>query len=148
MRHSVKFMVNAASIWLPGHKADQYFEGNQLIICKGPFPDTYTCFRNYLSSRNSLFRLHPKLWLRADGTIPTRSWFIKCLHHFFPSAIAGQSMHVGGATALAEAGNALHLIQTAGRWTSDTFNHYMRKNPFLFEALLIGHSSLHSHTSI
>ena len=148
MRHSVEFMVNAASIWLPGHKADQYFEGNRLVIRKGPFPDTYACFRDYLSSRDSLFRLRPELWLRADGTIPTRSWFIKRLRHFFPSAIAGQSMRAGGATALAEAGTAPHLIQTAGRWTSDTFNRYVRKNPFLFEALLIGRSSLHSHTSI
>ena len=97
--------------------------------------------------RDSLFCLHPELWLHADGTIPMWLWFIKCLCHFFPSAIAGQSMRAGGATALAEAGTAPHLIQTAGRWTSDTFNHYMHKNPFLFEALLIGRSSLHSHTS-
>ena len=52
----------------------------------------------------------------------------------------------GGATVLAEAGTAPHLIQTAG--SSNTFNHYVRKNPFLFEALLIGHLSLHSHTSV
>ena len=71
MRPSVEFLVNTASIWLPGHKADQFFEGNRLIIWKGPFPDTYTRFRNYLSSRNSLFCLRPKLWLHADGTIPT-----------------------------------------------------------------------------
>ena len=113
MRHSIEFLVDAASFWLPGHKADQYFEGNRLIIRKGPFPDTYTHFCDYLSSHNSLFRLRPKLWLRADSTIPTRSWFIKCLRHFFPSAIAGQSMCARGTTALAEAGTAPHLIQTA-----------------------------------
>ena len=45
-------------------------------------------------------------------------------------------MRAGGATALAERGTAPMLIQTAGRWTSDTFNRYVRKNPFLFEALL------------
>ena len=51
-------------------------------------------------------------------------------------------MRAGGATALAEAGVAPNLIQTAGRWTSETFMRYVRKNPFLFEALLIGRSSL------
>ena len=71
MQHSVEFLVNTASIWLPGHKADQYFKGNWLIIRQGPFPDTYTCSHDYLSSRNLLFHLRPKHWLRADGTIPT-----------------------------------------------------------------------------
>jgi hypothetical protein len=53
-------------------------------------------------------------------------------------------MRAGNATALAEEGTALNLIQAAGRWTSETFNHYVRKNTFLFEALLIERSSLHS----
>ena len=53
-------------------------------------------------------------------------------------------MHVGGATSLAERGVAPNLIQALGRWTSETFNRYVRKSPFLFEALLIGRSSLQS----
>ena len=51
-------------------------------------------------------------------------------------------MCAGGATALTEASTAPNLIQTAGHWTSDTFMCYIHKNPFLFEALLVGHSSL------
>jgi hypothetical protein len=47
-------------------------------------------------------------------------------------------MRAGGATALAEAGTAPALLQAAGRWSSDTFNRYVRKNPFLFKALLTG----------
>jgi hypothetical protein len=66
------------------------------------------------------------------------------MRQFFPSSIAGQYMCAGGATALAEVGTAPHLIQAAGRWTSKMFNRYVQKNPFLFEALLIGRSSLHS----
>jgi hypothetical protein len=85
-----------------------------------------------------MFRAHPELWLRSDGTIPTCSWFINHLHRFFPNSITGQSMRAGGATALTEAGIAPTLIQTAGRWTTDTFNRYVRKSPFLFEALLSG----------
>jgi len=53
-------------------------------------------------------------------------------------------MHAGGATALAEVGVAPNLIQTAGRWTTDTFTRYVRKSPFLFEVLLVGRSSLSS----
>ena len=50
-------------------------------------------------------------------------------------------MQAGGATALAEAGTLPNLIQTAGCWTTNTFNRYVRKNLFLFEALLHGQSS-------
>ncbi|KAF9025049.1 hypothetical protein BDZ89DRAFT_901573, partial [Hymenopellis radicata] len=49
---------------------------------------------------------------------------------------AGQSMRAGGATAMAEDGFAPHLIQAAGRWASDTFQIYIRKNPVLLQALL------------
>jgi hypothetical protein len=144
MRHSVEFLPGGLSFWLPGHKADKFFEGNRLIIRKGGSPDTYTRFREYLTSRDLRFPLRPELWLRGDGTLPTRSWFIARLRLFFPNSIAGQSMRAGGATALAEAGVAPNLIQTAGRWTTDTFARYVRKNPFLFEALLVGRSSLSS----
>jgi hypothetical protein len=144
MRHSVQFLYGALSFWLPGHKADQFFEGNCLIVRESAAPDTYNFFRSYLVSRDTRFPIRPELWLRSDGTILTRAWFISRMRHFFPSSIAGQSMRAGGATALAEAGTPPHLIQVAGRWTSETFNRYIRKNPFLFEALLVRQSSLHS----
>jgi len=143
MHHTVTFHTNTLSFWLPGHKVDQFFEGNRLVVRKASSPDTYSYFLTYLSSRDGLFHARPELCLRTDGTIPTCVWFINCLRRFFPSSIAGQLMRAGGATALAEAGVAPNLIQTAGRWTSETFNRYVRKNPFLFEALLIGRSSLH-----
>ena len=137
MRPSVERLPEAFSFWLPGHKADQFFEGNRLIIQRTS-TETYRLFESYLSSRDNRFRSRPELWLRADGTIPTRTWFISRLRHFFPNSIAGQSMHAGGATALAECGTAPTLIQAAGRWSSDTFNRYVCKNPFLLEALLSG----------
>ena len=137
IRHTVSLHTDALSFWLPGHKADQFFEGNRLIVRESAVPNAYSNFKTYLSSRDHLFRARPELWLRADGTIPTRAWFINHLCRFFPTSIARQSMRAGGATALAEAGVVPNLIQAAGRWTSETFNHYVRKNPFLFEALLI-----------
>jgi len=137
MRHSVEHLADAVSFWLPGHKSDQFFEGNRLFVHKSS-TDTFHLFNSYLLSRDRSFRARPELWLRFDGTIPTRSWFILRLRQFFPKSIAGQSMRAGGATALAEGGTSPPLIQAAGRWTSDTFNRYVRKSPFLFEALLTG----------
>ena len=131
MCHLVEFLPQGISFWLPGHKSNKFFEGNHLIIHKGGSPDIYVHFSSYHASCDTQFPLCPELWLWADGTLPTQMWFISQLCHFFPSSITGQSMHAGGATALAEAGITPNLIQTAGHWTSDTFTCYVWKKSFL-----------------
>jgi hypothetical protein len=144
MRHSVQLSHDSVSFWLPGHKADRFFEGNRLFI-RSTSTEHYHLFNSYLSLRDSIFRARPELWLLSNGTIPTRRWFINRLRLFFPNSIAGQSMRAGGATALAEAGSPPPLIQAAGRWSTDTFNRYVQKSPFLFEALL---SARRPHTAL
>ena len=87
MRHTVLFHTDALSFWLPGHKADQFFEGNRLIVRKSLSPDAYSHFKTYLSSRDRLFRARPKLWLRTDGSIPTCAWFINHLRQYSPTPL-------------------------------------------------------------
>jgi len=58
---------------------------------------------------------------------------------FFATDIGGQSMRAGGATSLAEHGVPPSLIQAIGRWSSDAFLIYIRKNPVLIQALLYSH---------
>ena len=67
--------------FLPGHKADKFFEGNMIVLSRLPQSqiDTYRHFQAYLMSRDKLFPLSSPLWLRRDGTIPTRSFFIRRL---------------------------------------------------------------------
>ena len=124
MHHLVQTSDDALSFWLLGYKGDQFFEGNRLFV-QASTDKPFHLFLSYLSSRDTSFRARPELWLCSNGTIPTRYWFISCLRRFFPSSIAGQSMYAGGATALVEAGTPPTLIQAAGRWSSDTFNHYI-----------------------
>jgi hypothetical protein len=57
MRHSVQFLPEGVSFWLPGHKADKFLEGNCLIIRKGGSPDTYIRFCEYLALRDVWFPL-------------------------------------------------------------------------------------------
>ena len=83
MQPSVKQLPEAFSFWLPGHKADQFYEGNQLYIRKSSTV-TYRLFGSYLSSHDQLFHGQPELWLCHNGTIPTWTWFITCLRKFFP----------------------------------------------------------------
>jgi hypothetical protein len=70
-------------------------------------------------------------WLKEDGSIPTRAWFLHRLCHFFPGNIAGQSLCAGGATALAKAGVPLHIIQAISAWSSDAFQIYIHCYPAL-----------------
>jgi hypothetical protein len=103
-------------------------------------PNPYPIMQCYIESQNWLFPFHLQLWLKSDGSIPLQSWFIKRLHCYFGSDIAGQSLWAGGATAMAE-GAAPQLIKGAGRWSSSAFECYIRKNPVVLHALILSRSS-------
>jgi hypothetical protein len=124
---------------LPSHKADRFFEGNQIIVKKKQYSDAIdplSVFRRYLASRDDAFPLSSPLWLMANGAVPTRQFFISRLRRYFDRDVAGQSMRAGGATSLAEHGVPPSLIQLIGRWSSDAFFIYIRKSPVLIQALL------------
>jgi hypothetical protein len=124
---------------LPAHKADHTFDGNQVVVCGEKFScPTRLHFTRYLASRDSLFPLASPLWLTAAGNVPTRTFFISRLKHHFPTAVAGQSLRAGGATMLADMGVSPLIIQAAGRWSSEAFRIYVRKNPFLLHSLIFG----------
>lgn len=139
LRHTVSILATHFTFFLPSHKGDPFFEGNIILIQKNTTPtDPYNPFLAYLNSRDRLFPLHPELWLTSLGRVPTRSWFMKRLRKCFPNEIAGQSLRSGGATSLAESGADLATIQAAGRWASKAFRIYIRKNPFLLHAIIVG----------
>jgi len=69
---------------------------------------------------------------------PTRTWFLQRLHSLFPMDVAGHSLRSGGATYFAAAGWPDDRIQALGRWSSDAFKIYARKNPVFLKALLHG----------
>jgi hypothetical protein len=138
-RTSVTLTQDDYRFLLPGHKADKFFEGNTIIVRRHNIAfDPLSWFKRYLTSRDRLFPFSSDLWLRADGSRPSRSFFIRRMRLLFDNDIAGQSMRAGGATSLAENGVPPHLIQATGRWASDTFQIYIRKNPVLLQALLFG----------
>jgi len=76
--HSLVVLANTSfKFFLPGHKADRFFEGNTIMLCANPFacnPLAWVC--NYLHCCNTLFPLSSALWVRKNGTIPTRSFFM------------------------------------------------------------------------
>ena len=143
LRHTAVVQDLAFTFHLPSHKADRFFEGNRVMIHKtNTADDPLAPFTHYLQLRDHLFPFHPHLWLRANGSIPTRRWFIARLLHHFPASISGHSLRAGGATALAEAGVPPHLIQAMGRWASDSFKIYIRRHPTLLAGFLFNHAHL------
>jgi hypothetical protein len=140
LRHTTYIHDNSFDFHLPGHKGDRFFEGNQVIIQRtNTDDDPFSPFVTYLVSRDRLFPFSPELWLRSDGSIPTRTWFLRRLHQYFPDNVGGHSMRAGGATALAEAGLPPNIIQAIGRWSTEAFQVYIRQHPILLAALLFGY---------
>lgn len=141
-RSSVVIANDQYEFHLPCHKADPFFEGNRIIVKKQQYCniDPLSTFMSYLLSRDRLFPLSSPLWLTSRGTVPTRYFFMSRMKRFFQADIGGQSMHAGGATSLAEHGVPPSLIQLIGRWSSDAFLIYIRKNPVLIQALLYSHN--------
>lgn len=138
-RSSVHIDDDSYKFFLPGHKADRFYEGNTIIVRKNPHKfDPHKRFLMYLRARDTKFPFSSPLWLTSQGTVPTRSFFIRRLRRFFNADTAGQSLRAGGATSLAENGVPPSIIQAIGRWASDAFKIYVRKNPVLIQALLFG----------
>jgi hypothetical protein len=65
------------------------------------------------------------------------------LRAFFPDSISGHSLRAGGATSLAASGVPFDRIRAMGRWSSDAFRIYVRKNPALLHALVFNGRSIH-----
>jgi hypothetical protein len=142
-RSSVKITENSFSLFLPGHKGDRFFNGNIIIVPRNDYTyDAHSIFIQYLQSQDRKHPLFSPLWLHADGSTPTQSWFTRCLRKHFDSSVSGHSMHAGGATLLAELGSPPHLIQAIGRWRSDAFQAYIHKHPVLIHALVLGRRSV------
>jgi hypothetical protein len=137
-RTSVVLSADQYQFHLPSHKADRFFEGNLIIVKKQQYDgiNPLSFFTSYLTSRDDQFPLASPLWIKSNGSVPTRSFFITRLRRYFENDIAGQSMRAGGATSLAEHGVPPSLIQLMGRWSSDAFLIYIRKSPVLIQALL------------
>ena len=77
LQSSLKLHAREYSFWLPTHKADTTFEGNRIVIQKiSNAPDPCPIMEHYIRSRDILFPFHPQLWIKANGTVLLRSWFI------------------------------------------------------------------------
>jgi hypothetical protein len=135
--------LESYSFWLPRHKVDRSFQGARIVIGPNVEVDALPWMRRYLRSRDRLFPNNPYLWLAADGLPPTRNWFLRRFRRLVPNRQwSGQSMRAGGATFLAEQNTPYDLIQGIGRWSSESFRIYIRRNPTIL-AIMVRKQNVH-----
>lgn len=137
LRSSVTVSSTDFSFLIQRDKTDVRYEGNKVVIHHVELgSDPLPLFTRYILSRDFHFPLHPFLWLRSNGRAPSRSWFIRQFRRFFSGSFSGHSMRAGGATSLASAGVSPEQIRAIGRWSTNTWERYVRKNPSLLQAML------------
>lgn len=95
-RSSVSFDASSFTFCVPQRKSDTLFEGHLIRMTRSHLPDDpFSVFMQYLAARDSAFPLHPFLWLRSDGPVPTRTWFLERFRNIFPDpSLGGHSLLV------------------------------------------------------
>jgi len=138
LRNTLNIWSDRYSYHLPYHKGDHFFEGNIVMVLSvlqaSRCPVNW--MKRYIMLRDAHFPLLPELWLTSIGCTPTYTWVISRLRTTLDNEVRGHSLRSGGATALALAGASDDVIQSMGRWASDTFRIYIRKHLVLLHALI------------
>lgn len=122
---------------LPYHKADRMWKGSNVVILDvNSIPDFnfVKLIRLYLASRDRTVPSSPFLFVRSDGSLPPREWFIARLRVIAPS-VSGHGLRAGGATFLSSIGVSAEVIMRMGRWSSAAWQVYLRSQPALLAAV-------------
>lgn len=123
--------------FLETHKGDREHKGSHVVVVAENSTSDFNFVKlaeAYLSRRDARHGQLGRLLLRADGTPPPRHWFLGRLAAAAPGA-TGHSLRAGGATFLASRGVPSELIKRMGRWSSSSWESYIRNTPSLAAAL-------------
>ncbi|GAA6029109.1 hypothetical protein JCM8097_001603 [Rhodosporidiobolus ruineniae] len=132
-RSTVDIESDSVVVFLPYSKADRTYQGGYLTFVDNALSSAWSAsFRRYLRLRDARFPLRGSddfLFLRRDGSPPTRPWFVSMLKSTFGSQYTGHSLRAGGATHLVLSGWPPEDVRRHGRWRSETWDHYIRISP-------------------
>ncbi|GAA6034625.1 hypothetical protein JCM8097_005429, partial [Rhodosporidiobolus ruineniae] len=132
-RATVALEADSVVVFLPYSKADRTYQGGFLTFVDNALSPAWSAtFRRYLRLRDSRFPLRAAddfLFLRRDGSPPTRPWFVSMLKSTFGAQYTGHSLRAGGATHLVLSGWPPEDVRRHGRWRSETWDHYIRISP-------------------
>jgi hypothetical protein len=134
-RSSLCFTPGYVGYRLPYHKTDPFFQGTDILFSAQEVADPITLLRDYVQRRDKLHGARRALFLREDGSHPTRAWFDSKLFSLIDRSFGGHSLRAGGATYYASLGLSESIIMALGRWSSEAWKIYIRDNPSVRAAL-------------
>ena len=122
------------SVLIKSSKTDPFRKGCRIKLHAIPsLSCPVTAMLDFWDMR-SRFTRHPNspLFLLADGGVLSRLIFIERIRSILkelghnPNVYAGHSFRIGAATSSASVNTPDHLIKTLGRWSSDSYQLYIR----------------------
>lgn len=128
-RASLMFCNSRAQYHLPYHKGDPLYHGTDILFIQQEVANPVTLLREYIALRDHHHGVRAALWLRENGSHPTRSWFDGRFHAIVNRDFGGHSARAGGATFFAGLGLSESIIQALGRWSSSAWKTYIWENP-------------------
>jgi hypothetical protein len=114
---------------LPYHKGDPFYRGTIVVCTPQEVADPVSLLQEYITSRDRLHGVKAALFLRENGSHPSRSWFELKFFAVLDRRFGGHSARAGCATFLASLGVSETVIQAVGRWSSEAWKIYIRENP-------------------
>ena len=134
-RSSLRFSPGYAGYRLPYHKTDPFFRGTDILFSAQESADPITLLADYVHRRDKLHGARRALFLREDGSHPTRAWFDSKFFSLVDRSFGGHSLRAGGATYYASLGLSESVIMALGRWSSEAWKIYIRDNPCVRAAI-------------
>lgn len=131
-RASLRFddHLRRVQYFLPYHKGDPLYRGTLVMHLDQSIGSPFLLMHKYIALRDKRHGSRPALFIREDGSLPSRSWFEHILFKVVDRSVFGaHSARAGGATFFASLGLSEDVIQGLGRWSSSTWKDYIRDNP-------------------
>jgi hypothetical protein len=130
-RSSFHISDTRAGYVLPYSKTDHFYRGTHILFASQMVADPVLLLRGYVVRRDAFHGAKPALFIRRDGSLPTRSWFDAKFFSLLDRSFGGHSARAGGATFYSSLGLSEDIIQAIGRWTSQSWKIYIRDNPIV-----------------
>ncbi|KAJ7271668.1 hypothetical protein C8J57DRAFT_1008086, partial [Mycena rebaudengoi] len=110
-RASLKLTDGRVEYRLPYHKGDRFYRGTDILLSQQTVADPVALTKLYVTARDRIHGANPSLFLRQDGSPPTRSWFDKFFFSLLNREYGGHSVRAGSCTFYASLGLAESILQ-------------------------------------
>ncbi|KAJ6613359.1 hypothetical protein B0H10DRAFT_2222267 [Mycena sp. CBHHK59/15] len=113
IKRALVFVGKRAQYHLPYHKGDPFYRGTDILFTEQEIADPVSLLHQYVGKRDSCHGACTALFLREDGSIPTRSWFDKKFFALLSRDYGGHSPRAGAATFYASLGLSESFIASS-----------------------------------